>query len=34
MEQTMPPITNGELQFYENHHLIKAYDGDKDFQTT
>lgn len=29
MEQTLPPITNGELEFYNNNKLVEAYVEDK-----
>lgn len=34
MEQTLPPVTNGELEFYSKKTLIKAFDEDKNYQTT
>jgi len=34
MEQTLPPITNGEQEFYVKERLRKAYDDDKNYQTT
>ena len=34
MEQTLPPITNGEQDFYVKELLRKAYDDDKNYQTT
>jgi len=34
MEQTLPPVTNGELEFYNKKTLIKAFDEDKNYQTT
>mmetsp|Transcript_6121 Transcript_6121/g.10391 ORF Transcript_6121/g.10391 Transcript_6121/m.10391 type:complete len:401 (+) Transcript_6121:548-1750(+) len=34
MEQTLPPITNGEYEFYEKQKLSEAYNDDKNFQTT
>lgn len=34
MEQTLPPITNGEQDFYTKDMLRKAYDDDKDYQTS
>ena len=34
MEQTLPPISNGEQDFYTKELLRKAYDDDKNYQTT
>ena len=34
MEQTLPPITNGEHDFYERNKLGEEYTNDKNFQTT
>ena len=34
VEQTLPPITNGEYDFYEKCMLQDAYDQDKNYQTT
>ena len=34
MEQTLPPITNGEQDFYNTKVLRTAYDSDKNYQTT
>jgi hypothetical protein len=34
IEQTLPPITNGEYDFYEKQMLQDAYDQDKNYQTT
>ena len=34
MEQTLPPITTGEKEFYHRKLLIKAFDEDKNYQTT
>jgi hypothetical protein len=34
IEQTLPPITNGEYDFYEKQLLQDAYDQDKNYQTT
>ena len=34
MEQTLPPITNGEYEFYEKQKLCEAYNEDKNYQTT
>lgn len=34
MEQTVPPITNGEYEFFEKQKLCDAYNEDKNFQTT
>jgi len=34
MEQTLPPISNGEQDFYMKGLLRKAYDEDKNYQTT
>ena len=34
MEATLPPITNGEKDFYKNNILSKNYDEDKNYQTT
>ena len=34
VEQTIPPITQGEYDYYENKRLIQEYNEDKNFQTT
>ena len=34
MKQTLPPITNGEHEFYEKDILLDAYNEDKNYQTT
>jgi len=34
LEQTLPPITNAEQEFYQHEKLAKIYDEDKTFQTT
>ena len=34
MEITLPPITNGEQDFYTKKILAKTYDEDKNYQTT
>lgn len=31
MEQTLPPITNAENEYYTQDKLRKAYDDDKNF---
>ena len=31
IEQTLPPITNGEYDFYEKQMLQDAYDQDKNY---
>jgi hypothetical protein len=34
MESTLPPITQGEIDYYDNTKLKKEYDDDKNYQTT
>ena len=34
MEQTLPPVSNAEMDFYTKQTLRKAYDNDKNYQTT
>ena len=34
LEQTLPPITNAENEFYSQDKLRKVYDEDKNYQTT
>ena len=34
MEITLPPVTNGEQDFYTKKVLAKTYDEDKNYQTT
>lgn len=34
IEQTLPPITNGEYDFYEKEMLQEAYEKDANYQTT
>jgi len=34
LEQTLPPVTQGESEFYRNKELINTYNNDKDYQTS
>ncbi len=34
MKATIPPMTGDEYTFFEKNEIIKAYEGDKNFQTT
>lgn len=34
VEQTLPPTTSGEYDFYEKQKLCEAYNEDKNYQTT
>ena len=34
VEQTLPPTTSGEYEFYEKKKLCEAYNEDKNYQTT